>query len=104
MSLAEDAKSTDLKMIHKQNCPLCKEKAKFIFVDNSRSRRFSCDNCKVFVVHKDSVKDLAKQPKIIRDHISNKSNQCPNNMVLLIYTEEGTKEFNGRCEPENNWS
>lgn len=103
MSLAEDAKPTDLKVTYKQKCPLCGEPANFIFVDNGRSKRFSCNNCKVFVIYKDSVKDLAKQPKIIRDHISKKSNQCPNDMVLLIYTEDGTKEFTGRCESENNW-
>lgn len=91
-------------IIHNQKCPLCERLAKFIVIDSGRRKKFNCPKCKVFVVHKDSIEQISKFPKTIREKISKESTQCPNDMVLLIYTEETTKEIKRRCEPECNWS
>jgi transposase-like protein len=104
MSLAEDAKPIMDLIEQKQNCPLCEHSAKFIGIDSGRKKKFYCTNCKVFVTHKDSVEDIAKLPKTIREAISKASNQCANDMVLLILDAQDVRKVNWHCEPESNWS
>jgi len=104
MSLAEDAKPTDLKTTFKTRCPLCDGDAKFLPVSFGRKKKFYCNDCKVFVIHHDSAEDVAKLPKTIREAISKASNQCANDMVLLILDAQGVRKVNWHCEPESNWS
>jgi len=88
---------------NKQNCPLCERPARFIGVDFGRKKKFSCPNCKVFVISPDTEKNLSKLSRKQKDELSKKSSQCDNETILLIWLAEDTKEITSECEPESNW-
>lgn len=103
MSLAEDAKPIMDLIEQKQNCPLCQHSAKFIGIEHGRKKKFSCLNCKVFVISPATEKDLSKLSRKQKDELSKKSSQCDNKTILLIWLAEDTKEITSKCEPESNW-
>lgn len=104
MSLAEDAKPTDSKKPSKIKCPLCDHDAEFIPINLARKKKFYCKLCKVFVIHHDSAEDVRNLPKTIREEISKASNECGNDMVLLILDAQDRTKVTWHCEPESNWS
>lgn len=104
MSLAEDAKPTDLPTTFKAQCPLCTSDAKFLPVHFGIYKKFYCKNCNVFVIHNHEVETITSLPKSEKERILKASKACSNDMVLVIHVTQDTKEITHPCEPENNWS
>jgi hypothetical protein len=91
-------------MTNKQNCPLCDHPATFVSVDFGREKKFSCPNCKVFVIHHNAAEYIAELPKQKREEISIASSECPEGMVLLILNAHSVSEVTYSYEAKSNWS
>jgi hypothetical protein len=86
----------------KQNCPLCDRVVEFVGIDFGRKKKFNCPHCSVYKISIASEEAITKLSKEQKEIISKAAAQCRPQTMLLIWTDQDTKQIKYDCVPEND--
>ena len=67
-----------------QNCPLCRNPARFTFADGVVRKHFFCKTCNEFQITRSAEKFFTNFPKEICDQFSGKARKSTNDRVFVI--------------------